>query len=114
MRIDLGIDQRDQRIDHLPTDAGKTAAEAVDLEHHDQSHQLIADRLADAGRVREHQRTLQVFQVFTGDARRGQQAETGVDAVGGAVLGEDLFDTGDAGLDLRAGAVVESKVTGCW
>jgi hypothetical protein len=51
----------------------------------------VADRLADAGGVGQHQRALEVFQVFAGDAGRGQQAETGVDAVGGAVLGEDLF-----------------------
>ncbi|MNR13132.1 hypothetical protein D3C85_1295200 [compost metagenome] len=57
----------------------------------------------------QHQRALQVFQVFAGDAGRGQQAETGVDAVGGAVLGEDLFHAGNAGFDLGRGAVVEGQ-----
>jgi hypothetical protein len=32
-------------MDHHPADAGETAAQAVDLEHHDQAHQRIADRL---------------------------------------------------------------------
>ncbi|MNI29493.1 hypothetical protein D3C73_833120 [compost metagenome] len=109
VRVYLGVDQGDQRVDHHAANAGETTAQAVDLEHHDQAHQLIADRLADAGGVGQHQRALQVFQVFAGDAGRGQQAETGVDAVGGAVLGEDLFHAGNAGFDLRRGAVVEGQ-----
>ncbi|KPU60531.1 hypothetical protein AN403_4937 [Pseudomonas fluorescens] len=107
VRVHLGIDQGDQRVDHHAADAGETTAQAVDLEHHDQAHQLVADRLADAGGVGQHQRALQVFQVFAGDAGRGQQAETGVDAVGGAVLGEDLLHAGHAGFDPGRGAVVE-------
>ncbi|MCY1171963.1 hypothetical protein D9M73_120890 [compost metagenome] len=107
VRVHLGVDQGDQRVDHHAADAGETTAQAVDLEHHDQTHQLVADRLADTGGVGQHQRALQVFQVFAGDAGRGQQAETGVDAVGGAVLGEDLLHAGHAGFDLGCSAVIE-------
>ena len=112
MRVHLGVDQRDQRVDHLATNPGEATAQAVDLEHHDQSHQCIADRLTDAGGVGQHQRTLEVFQVFAGDAGRCQQAKTGVDAVGGAVLGENLLHTGNAGFDLGRGAVIQAE--GYW
>src|SRR5450830_19728 len=109
VRVHLGVDQRDQRVDHLAANPGKPTAQAVDLEYHDQPHQRIADRLTDTGGVGQHQGTLEVFQVFAGDAGRGQQAETGVDAIGGAVLGENLLHTGDTGLDLRRGAVIQAE-----
>ena len=109
MRVHLGVDQRDQRVDHLAADPGEPTAEAVDLEYHDQPHQGIADRLTDAGGVGQHQGTLEVFQVFAGDAGRGQQAETGVDAVGGAVLGENLLHAGHAGLDRVGCAGIQSE-----
>jgi hypothetical protein len=70
---------------------------------------VVADRLADTGGVGQHQRTLEVFQIFAGDTGRGQQAETGVDTVSGAVLGEDLLHAGNAGFDLCRGAVVEGE-----
>ncbi|MNN04964.1 hypothetical protein D3C81_1177050 [compost metagenome] len=107
VRVDLGVDQRDQRVDHLAADAGEATAQAVDLEHHDQPYQGVVDRLANAGGVRQHQRTLQVFQVMAGDAGRRQQAKTGVDAVGGAVFREDLLDTSDAVVDLLIGAGIQ-------
>ena len=65
--------------------------------------------LADPGSVGQHQGTLEVFQVFAGDTGRGQQAKTGVDAIGGAVLGENLLDTGHTGFDLRRGAVIQAE-----
>ena len=107
VRVNLGIDQGDQGVDHHPANTGETTAQAVDLEHHDQAHQRIADRLANTGGVGQHQGALQVFQVFAGNAGRGQQAETGVDAVGGAVFREDLFHAGHAGVDLCRSTVVE-------
>ncbi|MCY1441436.1 hypothetical protein D9M71_577520 [compost metagenome] len=110
VRVDLGVDQGDQRVDDLATDAGEATAEAVDLEDHDQPHHVVVQRCADAGGMGQHQRTLQVFQVVGGDAGRGQQTETGIDAVGGAALGEDLLDTGDAGIDRSIGAGVQGQV----
>ena len=112
VRVHLGVDQRDQRVDHLATNPGEATAQAVDLEHHDQSHQRIADRLTDAGSMGEHQGALEIFQVFAGDAGRGQQAKTGVDAIGGAVLGENLLHAGNAGFDLGRGAVIQAE--GYW
>ncbi|MNS92602.1 hypothetical protein D3C72_1267450 [compost metagenome] len=42
----------------------------------------------------QHQRTLQFGQVFGRDLGGGQQAETGVDAVGSAAFGDDFLDAG--------------------
>ena len=109
VRVHLGVDQRDQRVDHLATNPGKPTAQAVDLEHHDQPHQRIADRLTHASGMGQHQRALEVLQVFAGDAGRSEQAKTSVDAVGGAVLGENLLHTGDAGFDLGRGAVIQAE-----
>ena len=110
VRVDLGVDQGDQRVDHLAANAGEAARQAVDLQQHDQAHHGVIQRLTDAGGVGQHQRTLQLFQVVVGDAGRGQQAETGVDAVGGAALGDDLVDAGDAGVDGLMGAGVQSQL----
>ncbi len=109
MRVDLGIDQRNQGVDDHSPNAREATAQTVDLEHHDQTHQIITDRLTDTGRMRQHQRTLQVFQVFAGNPRRSEQAEAGVDAVGGAVLGQNAFDTGDAVVDLTVCAAVQRQ-----
>ncbi|MCY1401813.1 hypothetical protein D9M71_169370 [compost metagenome] len=109
MWVHLGVDQGDQRIDHFATNAGETTAQAVDLEHHDQAAQGIADRLADTGGVGEHQRTLQVFQVGAGNAGGSQQAEPCVDAIGSAVLGEDLLHAGNTGFDGRRSAGIQRE-----
>jgi len=109
MRVNLGIDQGDQCIDNHATDPGETTAQAVDLEHHDQAHQIIADWLADTGCVGKHQGTLEVFQVFAGDFGRSQQAKTCVDAIGGAVFGEDLLNARHTGIDLRRSALVQAE-----
>ena len=57
----------------------------------------------------QHQRTLEVFQVFAGNFCRSQQTKTGIDAVGGAVLGKDLLDAGHAGINLRRSAFVQTE-----
>ncbi|MCY1353954.1 hypothetical protein D9M69_403080 [compost metagenome] len=112
VRVDLGVDQRHQGVDHLAADAGEATGQAVHLEQHDQAHHGVIQRLADTGGVGQHQRTLQFLQVGRGDAGRGQQAETGVDAVGGTPLGDDVLDAGDAGIDRLAGTGVQGQLQG--
>ncbi|MCY1401799.1 hypothetical protein D9M71_169230 [compost metagenome] len=107
--IHLGVDQGNQRIDHFTTNARETTAQAVDLEHHDQAAQRVADRLADAGGMGQHQRALQVFQVGAGNAGGSQQAEPCVDAIRGAILGKNLLNASDAGFDRGPGAGIEGK-----
>ncbi|VFT07850.1 Uncharacterised protein [Pseudomonas aeruginosa] len=58
VRIDLGVDQRDQRVDHLAADAGEPARQAVHLEQHDQPHHGVVQRLADAGGMGQDDGTL--------------------------------------------------------
>ncbi|MNT28509.1 hypothetical protein D3C72_1642000 [compost metagenome] len=48
MRIDFGVDQGHQRLDHFQTDAGETARQAVDLQHHNQANQVVVGRRANA------------------------------------------------------------------
>ena len=49
---------------------------------------------------------------MAGDAGRSQQAETGVDAVGGAVFGNDLLDAGNACVDGLVGAGIQLQAHG--
>ncbi|MNI77030.1 hypothetical protein D3C73_1332970 [compost metagenome] len=109
MRIDFGVDQRHQRLDHFQTDAGEAARQAIDFQHHNQAHQIVVGGRTDAGGMRQHDRALQVFQIFTGDAGGCQQAETGVTAVGGTVFLNDTFNAGNAFLDICVGVVVQSQ-----
>ncbi|SVK54411.1 Uncharacterised protein [Acinetobacter baumannii] len=51
MRINFGVDQRDQRLDDFQTNAGEAARQAVDFQHHDQAHQIVVGGLAHAGGV---------------------------------------------------------------
>ncbi len=105
--VNFGIDHGNQRLNDAQADAGETARQAVDFQHHHQTHNVVIQRLADARRVGEHQRTLQVFQIVSGDARLRQQAKTGVDPVGGAPFGDNRFHAGDAVVDGLVGRVVE-------
>jgi hypothetical protein len=62
--------------------------------------------------VRQHQRTLQVFQIVRRDAGLRQQAKAGVDPVGGAPFGNDGFDAGNAVVNGGVGAFIKRRVTG--
>jgi len=95
-RINPGIDQRDQSLNHAQADTGETARQAVNFQHHHQTHNVVIQRLADARRMGQHKRTLQIFQVVGGDTRLRQQAKTGVDPVGGAPLCHYCFHAGHA------------------
>ena len=111
-RVNLGVEQRDQRVDDLAADAGEAPRQAIDLEQQDQAHGGVVERLADAGRVRQHQRALQQLEVLARDAGLREQAEAGVDAVDRAVLVDDLAHAGDAALDGRAGLGGEAHAHG--
>ncbi|EHC42704.1 hypothetical protein LTSEALA_1225 [Salmonella enterica subsp. enterica serovar Alachua str. R6-377] len=50
------------------------------------------------------------MQVFISDARLRQQAETGVDAVGGTPFGNDIIDARDTGVNAVNGAGVQPKL----
>jgi hypothetical protein len=60
-------------------------------------------RLAHAHAVRADQVELQLLQLVLGDARAGQLAEAGVDAVDGGVAGGGLLHHGGAALHVVPG-----------
>ena len=102
--IDAGVHQRDQAVYDLAAYAGTTARQAVDLEHHDEPDHGVVQRLAHAGRMRPHQRTLQCLQILARDPGRRQEPESCIDPVDGASLGNDALDGRDAGVDGVRGA----------
>ena len=90
-----------------PAHAGGALAEIGDLERHREAHDRRRQRLADAGRVRQHEVALQLREVAVRDAHRGELSEAGVDAVDRLVPREDRVDRRRPGLDRGAAAVVE-------
>ncbi|MOA02322.1 hypothetical protein D3C78_1217690 [compost metagenome] len=112
VRVDLGIDQRNEGVDHLAPDAGEATGQAVDLEQHDRTDHGVTQRLAHTGGVGQDQGALELFQVRRSDTGGGQQAETGVDAVGGTALGENALDAGHAGGDGCIGGRVQGQADG--
>ena len=58
------VDQANQRLNHAQANAGKAARQAVNFQHHNQTRKVIIQRFANPRRVRQHQRSLKVFQIF--------------------------------------------------
>ena len=88
-RHDARVEQREQRIHDERTHAGIATRQAADLHQYDQAHHGVREQRAGADRMRQDQVALQLLQLLVRDAGLGQQAETGVDAVGGVALGHD-------------------------
>ena len=108
-RVDLCIHQRHQRLDDAQANARETARQAVDFEHHHQTDNLIVQRLTDARRVRQHQRTLQVFQIVRRDAGLRQQPKAGINPVSRAPFGNDGFNAGHAVVNGGVGAFIKRQ-----
>ncbi len=102
-RGDAGVVDGDQGVDDQWTHARKAARQAADFHQHDQAHYRVRQQLAGADRMRQDQVALQFFQLFVRDAGLGQDAKTGVDAVGGVTLGHDRVDRCGRSLDDRVG-----------
>ncbi|VGP75156.1 hypothetical protein SB00610_03657 [Klebsiella quasipneumoniae subsp. similipneumoniae] len=109
-RRHAGIHQANQRLDHAQADPGETAGQAINLQHHNQPRQVIVQRLANARRMGQHQRTLQVLQIFRRDPGLRQQAKTSVNAVGGPPFGKDGVDAGHALVNGGKRAAVEGNI----
>lgn len=104
------VDKANQRLDHAQANPGKAARQAVNFQHHNQTREVVIQRFAYSRRVRQHQRALQVFQVFGRDAGLRQQAKTGVDTVGGATFRQNRVNAGDAVINRRERAFVEGEL----
>ena len=59
--------------------------------------------------MRQDQIALQRLELVGGDARLGELAEAGVDAIGRGAAVEHRPDGGERGIDARAGTVVEGE-----
>ena len=86
----------------LHADAGVAARQGVDLERENQAHDGVGQRIADARGVREQQIALQQLELLGRYAGLRQQAEAGVDAVGGVAGRDDLVDQGARRRDAAA------------
>ena len=81
-RQNVGIEEGDQRVDGVERDAGGALREADDFEEQDQPDDRRWDSGgADARRMRAHDVDLQLPRDRRGDARRGELAEAGIDAI---------------------------------
>ncbi len=100
-RINLGVDQLHQRLQHLQPDAGETARQRVELEHHHQPHGGVIHIGADARSVGKHDGSLQLVELIHRDPGVGQQAKAGVDAVHHPSLLDHPGDSGGRGVDRR-------------
>ncbi len=78
------------------TDAREALHQACELEHQRQAHDGIVQQRPDAGAVGEDDVALQERALRGRDARLRQQAEAGVDAVGGRLAGGEPADAARA------------------
>jgi hypothetical protein len=106
-RVDAGIDQLHQRLQHAPPHAGVAEREAVDLQDHDQAHEPVIEQRPGAGGMRQHEAALQLGHLIVGDARTRQRAEAGVDAVDGAALADHRLHGVGARFHRRPAAAIE-------
>ena len=93
---DVMGDHRGQQIQGCRGDAGMTTAQRLDLQEQDQPHDLRCEGRAGAGGMRADQIDLKSLQIGVGNARLGELAEAGVDAIDRLAGGEELIDQGMA------------------
>ena len=98
-----------QHEEGLGPHPGGAAAEAGELERHHQPHRGPPHRLADAGRVRQHDVALEGGEVGSRDAHMGEPAEAGVDPVDRLAFGKDGGDRLRTGLDLGQRSAVDAQ-----
>ena len=80
-RQHVGIDEGGQRLHGGERDAGGALRQRIELHQQDQPRDARRQRRADARRMRAHDVDLQPVEILRRDARLGQLAEAGVDAI---------------------------------
>ena len=95
----VSIEQRHQRVNHFAPHARMAATEPDQLERDHQPDGAARERVAKPAAVAEDQIALKVGELRRGDARLGEQSETGVDAIDGLARGDDAFDRAGGGVD---------------
>jgi hypothetical protein len=100
---------REERIDDRLANARVAAREARRLEGEDQLDDRRGERVTDADAVRADEVELQLREVGAVDARAGELAEAGVDAVDRRIAGRGALDDGGADTDALARCGVDSQ-----
>ncbi len=90
-------------------DPGIAVAEAGQLQRHHQAGDGTWHGRAGAGGMAEHDIALKCFQVGGLDARRGELAEAGIDAIDRLAARQDAFDRCRAGGDRRYTGRIEPR-----
>ena len=83
-RMHAGIEQRDERVERLDSDAGVALREHIRTQRHDRAHDRRRQRFADARGVAAQQIQLEAIELVGWNRDVGQRAEAGVHAVDGA------------------------------
>ena len=91
-RVDGRVEHADEQLDDVDADAGEPDRERVGTQQEHRAHDLVGQRVADAGRVRADQVALQLGGLVRLDAHVGEVAEAGRDAVDGGPLGHEPLD----------------------
>ncbi|MDT4883447.1 hypothetical protein FQZ97_1194890 [compost metagenome] len=91
---DATIEQRQQRFDDLPMQAGLALAEIDDGGAHDRAGLLVRQRRTDATGVTEQGVARQLAELLVFKRHVAQRAQAGVDAIGTLAAGDDALDDG--------------------
>ena len=111
-RIDPGIDELQQALDHERAHAGKSAREARGLQHQDEPHRGIRKRRADTRGMRAHEIELERRELVVGDPRLRELAEAGIDSVERFARLEPRANRGERLLDRPTPALRERNGIG--
>ena len=106
-RGDVGVQQREHRLDHDGSHPGAAGGEGAGAQQHEGAHHLGLHLGPGAGGVGADQGALQGVAHARRDRRVGERTESGGDAVDGGVPGGEGVDVGAHGGDLLARGGVE-------
>jgi hypothetical protein len=79
--VDAGVEARDDELDHLAADTGRTARERSGEQQHDGARLDLGERRADTAGVAQHEVALQRGPLLAGDHHVLQLAHAGRDPV---------------------------------
>ena len=108
-RNDARVRERNEGLDHAPANARVAARERRRLERDDEAHDGIVEQGSGPRGMRQHERALQLREAGVVDARPGEKAEAGVDAVDGPPGSDHAVDGLRRGVDRRFRRGVDRK-----
>ena len=91
-RMDAAVQHLDQQLERLETHAREAARQHVRAQQHERARLRLAERCADAGRMRAKQVQLQLAQAVERNPDVGEAAEAGRDAVDDGAASDGVVD----------------------